>query len=349
MKERLLEIQKNHYNSLSEEDKKKFKEKRNWYDNLSPEEKEAHAQRTRDQLANRTEEEWKIINKKNSEGVKRHWNSMNKDDRLKRITPMQQAAWKQWETMTTEEKYKRATSWLNNKTEDEQAVILQMYSNKMLEYNNSLSLEEKQNRAKLMNEFNNKLSEKDKKDLYEKSHRWIKELSREDRWKYYRNQLELMKHSVPPTSTELFLINELRINGFEYKFNFQYVNRIVTNEFIDKYPDVNNPYHIWDFMISTRRENILIDIDGRIHTVLPGKLFSKDGKDIGKEIQFKDSQRPYQTDGLEAYIILAYDDKIEKDTPVLSIKTGEIINYTQLMGILQVLNMSKKELRKLIK
>ena len=93
---------------------------------------------------------------------------------------------------------------------------------------------------------------------------------------------------------------------------------------------------------------ILIDIDGSIHKLEQSKWIV-DGFDVGGYIQFNDSQRPYQTDGLDAYIIQCYDDKLTNDTKVLHLQTNKEMSYKDFINEIKFLNYSKKEIRKIIK
>ena len=173
---RKSETMKNRLAKLSPKELQEFKDKRNWYSRLSVEEKEAHAQRTRDQLAKRTPEEWAEINKKNSEGLKRHWKTVSDDDKSKRVLPMVNAIHDRWDSMTPEEKHEQATRWCRDKSDDELREILKQYSARMSEYNDSLSIEEKQSRAENMQRWRTNLSPDEKKAFYMKTHQWYYDL-----------------------------------------------------------------------------------------------------------------------------------------------------------------------------
>ena len=94
-------------------------------------------------------------------------------------------------------------------------------------------------------------------------------------------------------------------------------------------------------------------IDGSIHD--PNKISHDvtyfDGRKISLSdlIAFNDSQRVYQTDNLNAYVIQCYDDKLTDNTPVVKINTGEIINFKSLIGILTFESMTEREKRKMFK
>ena len=50
--------------------------------------------------------------------------------------------------------------------------------------------------------------------------------------------------------------------------------------------------------------------------------------------KFRDSQRPYQTDGLDAYIIKCYDDNLTDNTPVINIETKESMTFQTFIYII---------------
>lgn len=109
MKAYMLEKQKNFFNSLTPEQQKEFIDKRNWYARASEEVKHAHSQKTKDQLASRTKEEQDAINKKNSEGLKKHWQGVSDDDKQQRLQGMREGNTKYWESLSDEEKHEIAT------------------------------------------------------------------------------------------------------------------------------------------------------------------------------------------------------------------------------------------------
>lgn len=80
-----------------------------------------------------------------------------------------------------------------------------------------------------------------------------------------------------------------------------------------------------------------------------GKSFTKDGIDIGLTVFENDSKRPYQTDGLDAYVVQCYDDKLTNDTPVVNIKTNEKMTMKSFIALMNILNLSNKELKETIK
>jgi len=160
------------------------------YENKTPEEKEAHAQRTRDQLARRTPEEQAIINKKNSEGLVKHWKTVSSEDKKKRTEPMQTMIKEKRKQMTPEEKSAIARKQYENMTPEERENDRLNKSEKMKAYNASLSMEEKQARAAHMNDVNKLKSDEEKADIYKRSHQWYYDLDDEEKVDYANSKKE---------------------------------------------------------------------------------------------------------------------------------------------------------------
>lgn len=132
---------KEYFDSLSEEEKQKFRDKRNWYKNLSDEEKKIHAQRTKDQISARTKLDLELIRKKSSEGLKKHWKSYSEERKIQRLTPMRVGNKQYWDSMNDNEKSIRGKKWLDDLSPIDREKILSYYKDRMIEYNNTLSSE----------------------------------------------------------------------------------------------------------------------------------------------------------------------------------------------------------------
>jgi len=138
---------------------------------------------------------------------------------------------------------------------------------------------------------------------------------------------------------ELDFLNLLKINNIDHRH--QYYSTMLHPEFnnIFKVNPVSgnrllNPYHLWDFLIYRTSGNILIDVDGGAHD--PTKTSTYNGRklDNNEYVIFNDSQRPYQTDGLDAYIVICYKGKLKDTTTVVSLPTNSVITVKQLIAIL---------------
>ena len=131
---------------------------------------------------------------------------------------------------------------------------------------------------------------------------------------------------------EMFL--EL-ISSLALDFKFQYSN-IQKHPYFDKLFNVNpttnsrfiNPYHAWDFAIFKDVKTILVDIDGSIH-FMPERTFMARGIDVGENIKFNDSQRKYQMDYDEGYIVKCPLNIIFPHSEVESLKDGRVFPFDE--------------------
>lgn len=183
-KEYIKQMRSNTWNNFSNEKKEaiKNKHKQHW-NSLSEEEKKRWSDRTKDQLLKRSKEEWDIINKKNSEGVKKFWKNADESVRNKMLNPMHQGFRKWYNNLTDEEKSKFYTRELTPERMKE-------LSDRMKSYNEALSDEEKRQRVMYMNECNKRKSDEERMNIYIKSHKWYHELSDEEKLKYAESKKE---------------------------------------------------------------------------------------------------------------------------------------------------------------
>jgi len=178
----------------------------------------------------------------------------------------------------------------------------------------------------------------------------------------YKNRLDSIIESdkIIKGPTEIIFCEDLdKIPLLTKKVNYkwQYRNQIKHPDFNKMFPinPVTNskrisPYHIWDFIIYSEDGNILVDIDGKIHNIEHGKVnYCGKNIDLLDLIKFNDSQRPYQTDDFDAYIVKAYNNKLEDNTEVLVLKDNSIITYKKLLSIIMTSQISKSEFKELRK
>ncbi len=189
MKAYVLEKQKNFFDTLTPEQQKEYADKRNWYSRASEEVKQKHIQHTKDQLASRTKEEQDAINKKNSDGLKKHWQTVPDADKQQRLQGMHEGNAKYWESLSAEEKHEIATKWMNVAPE-ELEKRLQQYSERMKEYNDSLGIEEQRRRAKNMQRWHENLTPEQKREFYERTHKWYHDLPAEEKINYADSKRE---------------------------------------------------------------------------------------------------------------------------------------------------------------
>ena len=309
------------------------------YESLTKEEKEAHAQRTRDQLAKRTSEEWIEINKKRLQTV-----SNFSDEKKKQIA---QKLRNYWHNLPESEKIKRG-SRLAQAGRD---------------YMKSLSEKEMQQKLQKLFEGRDKfyanMSEQERAKLRERLIKVNKDfwnnINQSDYNRYQKNRIKgLMKFYIESygkqTKTELLFADILKRNNI--KFITQWYNEKKHPQFDEIFK--SNPVtgakfvdyrHSWDFKISTLQKDILVDIDGSCHKdnmmnyCLSWNTYTEHDK-----IQFNDSKRPYQTDGLEAYAVLAYDDKIDDNIDVLDILSNKRMKFYQFMALINLYNLNHKKI-----
>lgn len=104
--------------------------------------------------------------------------------------------------------------------------------------------------------------------------------------------------------------------------------------------------HLWNFKINTPSGTILVDIDDSLKKIGNQEYITSDGYDISKGIRSLDSLRHSLRENLPAYSILAYNDELHDNTPVLAYHNNEIMNLKQLMAIINPI--SKKDLKQLL-
>jgi len=206
-----------------------------------------------------------------------------------------------------------------------------------------MSLEEKQIAS--MNKSNGQkrryTNPKEREKMRKKSNNFYHNLSYED---HVKHDLEYCKNhnNTAPKLLEKF-IKECLDNiydseadfmrlllKYDIKFLFQIYNLTSHPNIRKLFPyniqtgsDYVCPFHRWDFMIITEKENIFVDIDGSIHDPKQTNYYKKcltGNCTLLSDIEnFYDSQRIYQTDNLPAYIIQCYDNKLTLNSPVRNI------------------------------
>ena len=324
-KERMaLEISnrnKKYHASLSEEEKQQYRQvRKDAYDKFSQEKK--------DEFRIRSEKQWEGLSPEEIEermqplrkGIKKYWSNISEEEKAIHIKKLTDGQKEWWNNLSDEEQayhMKRLhdgyNEWLNSMTEEERNIQI----NAIAKYASEMTQEE----------FNAMMLNRYKPD------------------------------TIIPNTGEIEFQKHLDSNNIRY--TFQFVNKIVDKNFHTIFP-VNpvtkgkvSPYHMWDFIIYLRNKEVLIDIDGSIHdTSKTNKnvTYNKDQEvELSKLISFNDSKRPYQTDGLDAYIIKAYNDKIEDETIVMNVNTNQEIKFKDFLNILILDSMDENDVKDLIK
>lgn len=175
--------------------------------------------------------------------------------------------------------------------------------------------------------------------LFDGHKKWRDNMSPEEFREWNNRRIETFeKHKYSLNKLEKEFFNTLTNIGCS-NITTRWYNKIKHKDFDKLFPynpylQTKNiiPFHEWDFKVLVGSKEILIDVDGSIHKST--NKISIQGIDVASYIQFNDSQRPYQTDGLDAYIIMAYDNKLYDDTAVYSINNNCNINLKSLLNIL---------------
>lgn len=225
--------------------------------------------------------------------------------------------------------------------DDKKAIINKQRSESMKSYIKSLSFEELEMRRHRVQEWWDNMTP-------EEYHKWWQSQS-----SGYSNYLESL--NIIPNNNESEFIKHLF--RYEIKYQFQFPNKIKHPEFDNLFPFNSvtgskfiNPFHKWDFKITTLSEEILVDVDGSIHNQ-PSYVVTHPQTKVTYNMldyyKFRDSQRFYQTDGLSAYVIQCYDDKLNDDTLVLHLNSNQIMTFKQFMMNLVWLNLSSKDKKKI--
>ena len=309
----------------------------------------------REWFQNLTEDERKELSQKMSDGRKRYWASLTKEQQQIIIDDLHDhyIAW--YDSLTDEEKIEhgqQCIAWYYKLSDEEKIAWAERSSRNVKAWHDSLSESER-------TEWINSIS--DGLDAMPDAKKWLqsqrmsaalrefwKNITPEwyTNWNFNRlNGLYRSRRKEPqPQKTESeFMVQleilKLRYSWIEYQYQYRSIKK---HESFDTLFPINpvtggvvRSHHRWDFIIHTAYKDILVDLDGSMHAV-PEGVFMDNGMDVAKSIQFNDSQRPYQTDGLDAYIIMCYNDNLTDDTPVLSLQTGEIISLTQLYDLISV-------------
>jgi len=156
----------------------------------------------------------------------------------------------------------------------------------------------------------------------------------------------------PPSKLEKKFSDMLDKHGIKYEFH--YYNKKIHPDFFKLFPNnpitgakYISPFHQWDLIIKTEAFDILVDIDGRLHfeESFIHNEYENDIKFTELESKrFDDSQRLYQTDKKNAYIIQCPDDKLTKDSLVLHLQDNIIITLKEfLMELIKINNYIKKD------
>jgi hypothetical protein len=348
-----------YWNKLSEEEKMNrlyslTEGNKQWWDSLTEEERKLKV----DNLQEKCKQYWDSLSdeerKLHSDKILEYWNKLSEEEMVRKLQPLIDGKTQYWNSLTDEEKKlhsDKSKQWWGLLSDEEKIT----YSEKHKQYWNSLTDEEKKLHSDKSKQWWGLLSDEEKKLIINKIRSWWNSLTNNEyndwdrkRHEGYNNYFTNLDSYI--TKTEIQFKQQLDLLKFSNQiqdYEFQYVSQIIHDNFNELFP-INpvtssnvSPYHKWDFIIIRNDgSKVLVDIDGSIHD--PNKadyeVTSYDGFKINiiDIIKFNDSKRPYQTDGYESYIILAYDDNVSDDTKVLSLQTNDIITVKDLLVLISV-------------
>ena len=323
-------ISENYKNMTEEEKLNKTKGIRNYYKSLTPEEREAYMKplyKGRDKyFSTRSDEEKERMALEISNRNKKYHASLSEEEK-QQYRQVRKDAYDNFSQEKKDEFRIRSEKQWEGLSPEEIEERMQPLRKGYREWFDNMTEEEKEHRRQIM----------------------------KDHWKYIREKngssdksclKTRSKESPNITKTESEFMNHLNINNIKYEF--QYLSKDKHPEFDKYFPAKNgnsiSPYHSWDFMIHLRNKDILVDVDGSIHANLDTKI-----NNFNAFIKSYDSRRPYQTDGLDAYIIKAYNNKVEDNTIVSNLKTNEEIKFKDFLNTLILDSMPEDDVKDLIK
>ena len=279
-------------------------------------------------FANKTPEEKAEFSKKNSIAHKKILSLLTKEEMIERMKYCHEGR----------DKYFKNPEFKNSRKLRSLKLSI---SNK--NHWKSASQEEHEYRSYLNSKYWANMDEEEKRIKLEpmivgNKKRW-KMMSTQDFISYEYNRAikwnsDISKHLKTETNTEEIFKNILYENNIKYILqwynitSYPYFNKLFP---YNPYLNTNrvSPFHKWDFLIQLiPNHKIFIDIDGSMHNPNKPKSF------ITSNNQYLDLQRPYQTDNNQAYIILAYNDKIDNKILVLDLKTGFKFSFNSFIDIL---------------
>lgn len=326
------EMEHERINNLSEEERAYYLEKKNeaiqagW------------AKQTAEQKAKISQDRsdaW-AVNEERKEKTRQQmierWKNCSPEKMKEHVAKLNQGKFNYWNNPANREYHsQRAREKWYKQSKEEQERILKALNDGRIEFYENLTLAQREEMLRKqsisMKKYWDNLSEEEKQ-IWNNNYRIGMEA--------YRKKLS---ENNSMNNNELEFADILDINKISYEVH--YYNKTEHPDFKKLFPvntatgsKIISPFHEWDFMIHTKDEDILVDIDGSVH--------NPKNKTTGVT-EFNDSKRPYQTDGLTAYAVLCYDDKITMDSLVINIKTEDIMTLRSLIFIISWMNLSDKD------
>ncbi len=364
------ELRKKQYDSWSDEKKAEISNK------LSAAKKEM--------WANFSEEEKSLRSERIASGVKKHYEGFSEEDRLNHsirtkegIANMSEDAKAQHSINTSN----AVREYMANLSEEEKAARYEKAAESHREYWAKLSEEERAFRGELVRagiagmseeerrrrsinssnatrEYMASLTDEEKADFARKISEWniqrYKNMSDEER-------AELSKRiAIGRRNADNKNENEFAnmLNRYGIRHSRFYFTKEKHPEFDKLFP--SNPItggsvvsmKEWDFIIHLNDKDVLVDVDGGMHSKLIDSIICERNGityKLADDIKFRDSQRKYQTDGLDAYIVSCLEDDLSDTTIVYNVASGSSMTLSGLLNLFQFSNLSDKEQREMVK
>ena len=304
------------------------------WENKSPEEKLEHARQSSINMHNRwdniSEAEMEIVRSKQSKVTKKWLSTLTPEEKAEISRKQSESQKKRWAAMSKEERQKIA---------EQRRTQLKKWH------------EETPEEIKI--EWRAKISKSTKKN-------WDN-MTPEERLEWDIRRAEgaakaQKTRKTPPSELEFQNI----MNSMHISYDTQIRNMFKHPDFDKLFPCnpvVHNSMvsyeHNWDFKLHLLSTDMFVDIDGSIHdkdktkTVTMVYLTTKERVSTSEFIEFNDSKRPYQTDGLPAYVVLAYKDTIDPDTDVLNVESGSTMPFHAFLMYIEFLNLPESQQKKI--
>lgn len=278
-------------------------------------------------FANLTDDERLALKEQRSSAAKKVWQNLDADEYMRRCKSQQQ----RWNKLSYSER-----RYIMQKTHEGSKI-----------YHNLPETKEKL-RMQNMGRWKNMTSEERQRELSRLN------LIRDQYWdsltdmeKYIKMQRMWMKQ-VKVGPTEYIFNDKIKdiglVNGTDYFWSYN-TYPYIHPEYYERFGKINPitseenfPYHEWDFILFPFTDiPILVDIDGSAHN--PNMMHFRRCTNHYTErdkIDYNDSQRFYQIpDGMGAYIIECWNDRIDPKTTTLNLITGERMMYGNFINIIK--------------
>lgn len=330
---------------------------------MTPKKLEKITNKLKETLSNRTQEELENIRNKISEANSKNYHNKSQEEKEKQLQLLQKGneSWRE-NLLTSPEEYDKYIETLSlvqlqrwaKATEEERREHSQNISIGLINHWANATQEEHKRASKISRKkYYNRSLEDIQKSILKGQETWSKK-NYDDFLKIEyvkaincnnKSNEEKIKY-LDEDDPEYNFMKLLDKYNFNYKFQYyntdehpRFRNLFSTNLY-NKYGFVS-PLHRWDFMLELYNRNIFIDVDGSHHDPEQLKYYANNPKtkrmdNMEQKQYFYDFNRLYQTDNLDSYILLVYDDIIDENKNIImNIKTGQRYNLRLFLCELQ--------------